>query len=379
MTTNLHSVLSLRAALVALLLALGALAPPPALAGSINVNGVNLVVPTAEEFEKATGIKPLAKPLNIKVCIFDPVGTNGPGAQYAQDLVLQARRWNVFLDIKTYTDERVAAEDFKAGQCDAVGISTLRAKQFNFFIGSLDSVGGLENYDQVKTAMHVLYTNPKIGPLMINGPYEVAGVIPLGAIYVMVNDRSINSIEKAAGKKVAVLDWDKSQAKMVQQIGAQPVASDITNFAGKFNNGQVDIIAAPALAFRPLELYRGLGDKGAVFRLPLAMMSASVVFNRDKFLKEVPDLDDKLMKIRNFVIGYLDQAYTLIDMVEKDIDARYWLDLSPEEKDKYKRMMREARIQLTHDGYYDPRMMALLKRVRCKHNPSSFECSLKDE
>jgi hypothetical protein len=207
----------------------------------------------------------------------------------------------------------------------------------------------------------------------------VAGVIPLGAIYVMVNDRSINSIEKAAGKKVAVLDWDKSQAKMVQQIGAQPVASDITNFAGKFNNGQVDIIAAPALAFRPLELYRGLGDKGAVFRLPLAMMSASVVFNREKFIKEVPDLDDKLMKIRKFVIGYLDQAYTLIDMVEKDIDARYWLDLSPEDKDKYKRMMREARIQLTHDGYYDPRMMALLKRVRCNQEPSSFECTLKDE
>ena len=351
----------------------------PARAASINVGGVSLAVPTAAEFEKATGIKPLEKPLNIKVCIFDPVGTNGPGAQYAKDMVLEARRWNVFLDIQTFTDERVAAEDFKAGQCDAVGISTLRAKQFNFFVGSLDSVGSLQDYDQVKTAMHVLYTNPKVAPLLISGPYQVAGVVPLGAIYVMVNDRSINSIEKAAGKKVAVLDWDKSQAKMVQQLGAQPVASDITNFAGKFNNGQVDIIAAPALAFRPLELYRGLGTKGAVYRLPLAMMSATIVFHREKFLKEVPDLDDKLQKIRNFVIGYLDQAYTLINMVEKDIEPKYWMDLSPEDKDKYFRMMREARLQLTQDGTYDPRMMALLKKVRCKHNPSSFECALKDE
>lgn len=354
-------------------------APFAGAATKASVNGVSVVIPSAAEFEKATGIKPLDKPLNIRVCIFDPVGNSGPAMQYAKDMVLQAKRWNVFLDIRPYTDERIAAEDFKAGQCDAVAISTFRAKQFNKFVGSLDSVGGLEDYKQVRTAMHVLYTNPKIAPLMIEGPYQVGGVVPLGAVYVMVNDRSINSIEKAAGKKVAVLDFDKSQAKMVQQLGAQPVASDMTNFSGKFNNGQVDIIAAPAIVFRPLELYRGLGDKGGIFRLPLAMMSGSVVFRREKFLKEVPDLDEKLQKIRNFVITYLDQAYTLIDSVEKDIPERYWMDLTPEEKDKYFRMMREARLQLTQDGTYDPRMMSLLKKVRCKHNPASYECALKDE
>ena len=36
---------------------------------------------------------------------------------------------------------------------------------------------------------------------------------PLGAAYVMVNDRSIDSIEKAAGKKVAVMGLDKKQAQ----------------------------------------------------------------------------------------------------------------------------------------------------------------------
>jgi TRAP-type C4-dicarboxylate transport system substrate-binding protein len=352
----------------------------PAIAeNTAKFNGISIAIPTAEEFEKATGIKKFDKPLNIRVCIFDPVGANGPGAQYAKDLVLQARRWNVFLDIRTYTDERVAAEDFKAEQCDAVALSTFRAKQFNKFIGSFDSVGALENYAQVKTAMRVLYTNPKVAPLMIEGGYQVGGVVPIGAVYVMVNDRAINSLEKAAGKKVAVLDFDKSQARMVQQLGAQPVSSDLSNFSGKFNNGQVDIIAAPAIAFRPLELYRGLGDKGGIYRLPLAMISGTVVFRRDKFLKEVPDLDDKLQKIRNFAIGYLDQAYALIESVEKDIPERYWMDLSDAEKDKYFRLMREARLQLTREGVYDPAMMKLLKNIRCKHNPSSYECALKDE
>ena len=74
----------------------------------------------------------------------------------------------------------------------------------------------------------------------------------------LVNDRSINNLPKIAGKKIAVFDYDKSQAIMVQKIGAQPVSADITNFAGKFNNGQVDIIAAPAMAIKPLQGNRAM-------------------------------------------------------------------------------------------------------------------------
>lgn len=48
---------------------------------------------------------------------------------------------------------------------------------------------------------------------------------------------------------------------MASQVGAQAVSSDITNFGAKFNNGQVDIIGAPAAAFKPLELHKGLGTK----------------------------------------------------------------------------------------------------------------------
>ncbi len=43
------------------------------------------------------------------------------------------------------------------------------------------------------------------------------------------------------------------------------------------------------------------------------------------------------------------------------------------------KMMREARIQLTKAGIYDPKMMNFLKKVRCKENPSNFECALNDE
>jgi len=312
------------------------------------------------------------KGYNVKFCIFDPVGNNGPAVSNARDYLLEARKWGINAEIKAYVDERVAAEDLKAGQCDGVAITTLRAKQFNHFVGSLDSVGAVPDSAHMRAALAAL-ADPKMAPLMVTGQYEVAGIIPLGSLYVMVRDRAINSIEKAAGKKVAVLEWDKSQAKMVQRLGAQPVASDITNFAGKFNNGQVDIVAAPAVAFKPLELYRGVGDKGAVYRFPMAMLSASLIIRRDRF---PPDVGQKL---REFVYTQIDRAFEYVAREEKGIDAKYWMDLTPADKAKYIDMMREARISMTREGDYDARMMKLLKRVRCKINPGLAECTLNDE
>ena len=49
------------------------------------------------------------------------------------------------------------------------------------------------------------------------------------------------------------------------------------------------------------------------------------------------------------------------------------------DKPGYVRLMREARVQMTKEGYYDPEMMKLLKQVRCSQDTSNYECALKDE
>jgi hypothetical protein len=38
-------------------------------------------------------------------------------------------------------------------------------------------------------------------------------------------------------------------------------------------------------------------------------------------------------------------------------------------------MLRTARIEMTKQGYYDPKMIGLLKKIRCKLNPTQAECS----
>ena len=287
----------------------------------------------------------------------------------ARDQALIARQWGADLKLRAYTDERVAAEDFKAGQCDGVAITTIRARQFSPFVGSIDSVGALPSQRHMRLLLEAL-ADPRLSPRMINGDYEVAGVIPMGAAYVMVTDRRINSVEKAAGKKVAVLDIDRAQAKIVQRLGAQPVASDLSNFAGKFNNHQVDVLVAPVLLYQPLELYKGIGTQGAVYRFPLGQISATLLIHRDRFPAGYGQ------KSRAYVLTQADKAFDIVNRAEHDIPESQWMTLSQQDQARYVQMMRDARDQLTTEGIYDAAMMRLLHNIRCKVDPSSAECTV---
>lgn len=315
----------------------------------------------------------LTNPAQAQVmCVFDLLGTAGDSYAMMKDYALAANGWGAKITLKPYTDERVAAEDFKAGQCDGVAITGMRGRQFNDFTGSLDAIGALPSNQAAQSVMGLL-ASPKLAGDMVKGDYEVAGVTPLGSAFLLVNDRSINTLAKAAGKKIAVLDYDKAQAKLVQKVGAQPVSADVTTFGGKFNNGQVDIIGAPAIAFKPLELHKGLGTKGAVVRFPIAQITGNVIVRKSKFPEGYGQ------KSREWVATQVPRAMSIIKKTEAEIPAKFWMDIPANDKIGYVKLMRESRIDLTKEGIYNKKMMSLLKKVRCQQDSSSFECALNDE
>lgn len=306
------------------------------------------------------------------VCVFDPAGTAGDAFALVKDYALASKEWGADMQLKAYSDERVAAEDLKAGKCDGAVISGLRGRQFNTFTGSLDAIGALTD---LKTAISVyqLLAKPQLAKDMVQGNFEIAGIGTIGPAYLFVNDRSINTLAKAAGKKVGVFDFDRAQAKLVQQIGALPVSIDVTSAGGKFNNREIDILPAPIVAYKPLELYRGLGEKGGIVHFPLVQISANFVIRTDKFPAGFGQ------KSRAWVASQLNRSFGIIGKYEKDIPAKYWMEVPENDKLGYVKMMREARIALTKEGIYDKKMMSLLKKARCQVAPSSFECSLNDE
>lgn len=302
------------------------------------------------------------------VCVFDLLGAQGDVFNLMKDYKLAATKWGANLTLKAYTDEKVTGEDLKAGQCDAVVMTGLRAREFNSFTGSLDSLGTLPNYEATKMALATL-EKPSAAKYMTSGNYEVVGILPAGSAYLFVNDRSINNVSKLAGKKIAYLEYDKSQAKMIQKVGAQGVASDITNFAGKFNNGSVDVVGAPAAAFKPLELNKGLGTKGGIARFPVLQLSYQILIRKDKFP------DGYGQKSRDYVSGQYDRAMAIITGAEKSIDAKYWMTIPEADQAKYVVLLRDSRIALTGEGIYNKSMMHVLKEVRCHVNSADAECS----
>lgn len=306
------------------------------------------------------------------ICVFDPLGASGEIYAVMRDYALASKRWGSNVSLKSYTDERVAAEDFKAGQCDGVYITGIRGRQFNSFTGSIDALGAVPSNAIARSVLQLM-ARPQLAADMVQGQYEVAGVLSVGSAYLFTRDANINTMAKMAGKKIAVLSHDQAQLKMAQRIGTQPVMADVNTFGGMFNNGQVDIIGAPAIVFSPFELHKGLGTQGAILRFPVLHVSTNLIIRHQAFPKGYGQ------KSREWIATQVPRTMDWVDRMEKDIPVRYWQDISANDYVGYVRVIRESRVDLTKAGFYNPKMMKLLKRLRCAQNPNSFECSLNDE
>ena len=250
-------------------------------------------------------VAPMAAAQSVTMCVFDVIGANGDMYNMVKDYALEMKAHGVDFELRPYTDEGVAVGDFNSGQCDAVAATDLRTRPFNRFTGSISAVGAIPTYDDLKTTLATL-AQAKAAPLMKQGDYEVLGIVPAGAGYLFVNDRSIDTAGELAGKRMATLDYQKDAIHMVNHVKATVVPSDITNFAGKFNNGSVDTAYAPAFAYEALELYKGIGEDGGIVDYPLAQLTIQVIA-RDDVLD-----DDTAQKSREVAWGMYGQAMDLI-------------------------------------------------------------------
>ena len=309
--------------------------------------------------------------LNRKICIWDIAGRNGPVFQAAMEQRAMALEYGIDLEMIPFTNETVMVEELKAGHCDAALMSGMRARLFNSYTGTIDAIGAIPDNQHMRTLLQVL-AHPSQAGHMVQGEYVIMGIFSGGAAHVFVNDKRISSIAKAAGKRVAVLDYDKTQSEMVAGIGATPVPSDIVSAPNKFNNGVVDILAAPLIAYELLELYKGMEPDGGIVDYPIAQISMQLVGRLDKFPNEVAQL------IREASFEAYDRVRARVKVEEDRVPDHWWIDIPADEKREYEAMMQEARDTLREQDYYDGRMLDLQSRIRCKFDPSRGECSNKE-
>ena len=318
-------------------------------------------------------IAPISSAQAATMCVFDVIGANGDVYNMVKDFTLELKTHGIDFDLKPYTDEGVAIGDFNSGQCDAVAATDLRTRPFNRFTGSISAVGALPTYKDLETLLATL-AQPKAAPLMKENGYEVLGIVPAGAGFLFVNDREIDTAAELAGKRVATLDYQKDAIHMVNYVKATVVPSDITNFAGKFNNGSVDTAYAPAFAYEALELYKGIGDKGGIVDYPLAQLTVQIIA-RDEVLE-----DSVAQKAREVAWGMFPQAMNMIGGLEKAIPEDKWIRIPEKDIVAYQEMFRENRLEM-RDGVngapvvYNPKMLSLMSKIRCSSNPGASECT----
>ena len=101
----------------------------------------------------AIGLAGTAQAAKVDICVFDLLGKSGESFQMAQEWALAAKGWGADVNLIPRQDEAVADNDFKAGKCDGVFMTAMRARQYNKFAGSIDALGGAPSNEIAKRAI----------------------------------------------------------------------------------------------------------------------------------------------------------------------------------------------------------------------------------
>ena len=305
------------------------------------------------------------------ICVYDPGGKSGDYYALMSKYATEASNWGVEVVIKPYTDEETASKDYEAGQCDGVVATGVRLQRFNRFASTIEAIGGLRDYTQLKQMVTTLGTSAGASASLAQDGNTVVGFIPIGAVYLFVRDRNVDTVPELAGKRIATMDYDKASVFMVGRVGAIMSPADLGSIGPKFNNGDVDACYVSAPAFRPFELFRGLDAKGGgILKAPLAQATLQVMLREEKFPAGFVD------KSRKDLLGRFDAALALITKAEADIPAKYWVEIPAATQSEWESMFQGVRVQLRDEKKaYDGAMLKVMKQLRCKADAARAECA----
>lgn len=311
------------------------------------------------------------------LCVFDLLGANGPIYAQMKDYKIAAMDWGVEFRLKPYNSEKKAVEDFKSGGCDAVSFTGIQSRQFNSFSGSLDAMGAVPSYDHLKMVINSI-SSTQAAPLMLSKPYEVVSVIPMGATYLFINNRSLvidhaDTVGDITSIRVAVMDSDPAQTEMVGSIGTVSVCASIAEMYKKFNAGLVDATFGPAVVYEAMEMRKGLGRNGGIVRFPLAQLTLQIIVHQTRFPPKFGQ------NSREYALSQFDKSVMLAKRYEDRIPQEWWINIPKNDQDRYHEMYRNTRILLRKKGVYDGNMLKVMRLVRCKKDPKLAECLIIDK
>jgi hypothetical protein len=314
------------------------------------------------------GLQMQANASKTTMCVFDLLGTSGDTFAMMKDYALNSKALGVDLTLLPYTDETVAINDYRQKKCDMVTATGVSLREFNRFVGTMNSQGAIPTQQVANIAMR-LVANPKLKKEMTSGSHEVTGIIPMGSVYMLTSGNWFKDTSDLHGHSVGYLETDPMQKHAWSRLGLKPIPLKVAQYNQKFNQGQLDVLPSPIMAIKPLELEIGLNrNDGKIVRYPLVYLSWMVVMDHSKFPKDFG------IYSRDWFNRQLPRSFRMIKALEDNVPKKYWIEVSPSDQERYNMLMRQVGQRYVKDGVYDPKMLTILKRIRCQFNPTETEC-----
>lgn len=301
------------------------------------------------------------------LCVYDPMGTNGPAFKNAQAMAIEAVAKGVTFKLRADVEERTAADDLVAGKCDAALVTGISVRGFGLASATVEAIGALPRYDWLKSTLAYL-KDARMATKMRSGNYETGGIFPAGAVMLYGRDAKWRKSTDLAGKSIALIGADKAAETMARTVGMSTKSATTATFGPMFNSHSVDTIYAPATAYEPLELYRGIGTTGGIINFPLSQLTLQMVLRADRFPAGFGQW------AREYSYNYFDKALAVVKQSEAKVAAKL-LTIPDADKPGYDVMFQKVRLSLRDSGVYDSTILGLMRRVRCASDATRAECA----
>lgn len=313
------------------------------------------------------GLAQSAHANNIQLCVFDLLGANGPSMSLAKDYVLFAQQNKINIQLKTYTVFKNLLNDFDKQKCDGIVGDNFSTRKYNTFMATIGAIAAIPNY-QIAQNIFTAISTTRLAYKMKQNDYEVVGYMPYGFAYLAGKDRSVNTLEKAKGLKIGVLEADPSQRRMADRVGMQPVLMTIDDAPARFAKGEFDIVPVPSIVYGPFEGDKALGPNGGVINYPMALMTMNFILRQGSYP------DDFGQKSRNWFAQRSPQMFKTARQWDSSIPSNVWVNVSDIDRSSYERLSSQLRKEFIENKVYDPVMISLIRNLHCKQVPSFIEC-----
>lgn len=301
-------------------------------------------------------------------CIWDPIGKAGPIATAAKDQVLRSLHYGMQLTIDVYQNEQEMVDAFVSKEaCGAILVRGATAQRFNRFLATTEAPGALPDRQHLQLLAQVL-AKPEIAEHMTNTQYTALGLVTLGYSRLYADSADKASLSSLDGKSVSVANTDTGFIRLVDTLRGRTRTGDMPATVQTFTNDLTELMVAPDISYLAMANGR-TGSETRGLSMPLGQSTLQLIGHTDRFPPGLAQIlrEDFLFKFNSYA--------RVLDKELGNIPASFWINPSPDDLTTLSESAQKVRLSLRSEGYYDPVMLRLARKIRCRFSPGDSECT----